>query len=85
MVHTAEHKRKISEGLKKYHNTCSGGKKGQARKQLDIERDKLKKLLQPNGVKNKISDLETKNKKLEEKVKKQQKQLKKVRELKKLK
>jgi hypothetical protein len=41
-----QHKRKISEGLKRYHRSCSKNKENKTlRKKLDIERKKLKKLI----------------------------------------
>jgi len=41
-----EHKKKISEGLKKYHRSCSKNKQNKTlRKKLDMERIKLKKLI----------------------------------------
>ena len=46
MPMSQEHKRKISEGLKRYHRTCGGGKnKKMIKKQLDEERKKLKRLI----------------------------------------
>ncbi len=43
---SVEHKKKISEGLKRYHKSCAGNKKSKMlRKQLDDERKKLKKLI----------------------------------------
>jgi hypothetical protein len=43
---TAEHKRKISEGLKRYHRSCAGNKENKKlREQLDKERKKLKQMI----------------------------------------
>jgi hypothetical protein len=43
---SADHKRKISEGLKRYHSTCKGGKKNKDKqKQLQVEVNKLRNLV----------------------------------------
>jgi len=43
---TSEHKRKISEGLKRYHKSCAGSKENKKlRDQLDKERKKLRQMI----------------------------------------
>ena len=47
MALSEEHKRKISEGLKRYHRSCAGNKQNKKLKeQLDKERKKLKKMIE---------------------------------------
>ena len=61
---SAEHKRKISEGMKAYHRTCGkkARKQTEARKKLDEERKKLKKMIEPKGgrVKKAVAKIEKK-------------------------